>query len=150
MKKRYIVVLAGILATTSCAGVPKTGVTNGEFLPCPSSPNCVSSMAATPEGFIEPIDYTGLSREVAQLKLTAILKSEIDCRIIEIKEMNDGSSYIHAEFRSKFFRFVDDVEFLFPQNKSIIHVRSASRVGYSDMGVNRKRVERLRLRFSKE
>jgi uncharacterized protein (DUF1499 family) len=56
-------------------------------------------------------------------------------------------NYIRAEFVSKIFRFVDDVEFYFPDKKSkelLIHVRSASRVGYSDLGVNRKRIEQIR------
>jgi len=150
MKAEIFGLLAGILALSSCAGVPRTGLSDGKFLPCPSSPNCVSSMAAAPEGFAEPIDYSGLTRETARGKLTAILDSENDCRIVEEKETGDGSIYIHAEFRSKFFRFVDDAEFLFPENTRVIHVKSASRVGYSDMGVNRKRIERLRSRFSKE
>ena len=55
--------------------------------------------------------------------------------------------YIHAEFRSLVFQFVDDVEFYFPPEKSIIHVKSASRSGYYDFGVNRRRVERVRAAF---
>ena len=55
--------------------------------------------------------------------------------------------YIHTEFTSAFFRFVDDVEFLLDDGTRTIHVRSASRVGYSDFGVNRRRVEELRSRF---
>ncbi len=56
--------------------------------------------------------------------------------------------YIHAEFASAMFRFVDDVEFYFEDSRNIIHVRSASRVGYSDMGVNRKRIEQVRKLFA--
>jgi uncharacterized protein (DUF1499 family) len=59
----------------------------------------------------------------------------------------DWDNYIRAEFVSKIFRFVDDVEFYFPDKKSkelLIHVRSASRVGYSDLGVNRMRIEQIR------
>ena len=55
--------------------------------------------------------------------------------------------YIHAEFTSALFRFVDDVEFLLDSETKTIHVRSASRVGYSDLGVNRRRVEEIRSRF---
>lgn len=150
MKTGYIVLLAGILAATAWAASPQTGVRNGQFLPCPTSPNCVSSMTTDVQKFVEPIGYAGLTREAAREKLTAILESEKSCRIVEAKELEDGSYYIHAEFRSKFFRFVDDAEFLFPENENVIHVKSASRVGYSDMGVNRKRMELLRSRFSKE
>ena len=63
------------------------------------------------------------------------------------KIITKDERYIHAEFRSEWFRFVDDVEFCFDEQKNIIHVRSASRVGYSDFGVNRKRVEDIRNRY---
>lgn len=71
------------------------------------------------------------------------------CLIGEQKGLSDGGIYLHAEYRSKLFRFVDDVEFLFPPESNLIHVRSASRVGYSDMGVSRKRVAGLRARFTR-
>jgi len=58
-------------------------------------------------------------------------------------------NYIHAEFRSSIFRFIDDVEFSFPTDKNIIHVKSASRKGYYDFGANRRRAERLRVTFDK-
>ena len=58
------------------------------------------------------------------------------------------ASYLHVEFRSAFFRFVDDVEFLIDTEDQVIHFRSASRVGYSDLGVNRRRMERIREAFS--
>jgi uncharacterized protein (DUF1499 family) len=61
----------------------------------------------------------------------------------------EKEDYLHAEAKSLIFRFVDDVEFYFPVDQNIIHVRSASRVGQSDMGVNRKRVEEIRWRFDK-
>jgi len=60
----------------------------------------------------------------------------------------EEGDYLHAEARSLLFRFVDDVEFLFDADKQVIHVRSASRTGYSDLGVNRRRVERIRRAFS--
>ena len=59
----------------------------------------------------------------------------------------EQGTYLHAEIRSLLFRFVDDVEFSLDSNAGLIHVRSASRVGYSDFGVNRKRVERIRVAF---
>ena len=53
-------------------------------------------------------------------------------------------TYLHAEFTSRFMHYVDDVEFLYDQAAGLVHVRSASRVGYSDLGVNRKRIESIR------
>ena len=61
--------------------------------------------------------------------------------------VSSTNTYIHVEFTSLIFRFVDDVEFLFDDEKKLIHVRSASRVGYSDLGANRNRVEEIRKRF---
>ncbi len=55
------------------------------------------------------------------------------------------NNYIHTLSRSRIFKFVDDVEFYFPPNESVIHLRSASRVGQSDLGVNRRRLEQIRL-----
>jgi len=61
----------------------------------------------------------------------------------------EKEDYLHAEAKSLIFRFVDDVEFYFPATEKLIHVRSASRVGHSDLGVNRKRVEEIRSRFAR-
>jgi uncharacterized protein (DUF1499 family) len=80
-------------------------------------------------------------------RLVCLLESEPRCRIVGVDELANGSIYVHAEFRSALFRFVDDVEFLLPVDGSLIQVKSASRLGYSDMGVNRERVERLRVLF---
>jgi uncharacterized protein (DUF1499 family) len=126
----------------------RTGLIDGAFLPCPGSPNCVSSMETEGTAFIEPIRYGTLSRGQALDRLLALLKADDNCRIVEQKELQDGGMYVRAEYRSKLFRFVDDVEFLLAPESGIIQVRSASRVGYSDMGVNRKRVEELRARFT--
>jgi len=61
--------------------------------------------------------------------------------------VTEDGCYIHVEFTSFVFRFVDDAEFLLDEAVKTIHVRSASRIGYSDLGVNRKRVEMIRSRF---
>ena len=143
IRKIYIILITGmlILMLGGCASMVKnqTGLQDGAFLPCPDSPNCVSSMTEDSDHSIDPISYTDMTREEAILLLTKVIELE-DNSIITFSE----DSYIHAEFRSSFFRFVDDVEFFFPQDEQIIHVKSASRVGYSDFGVNRKRVEHLR------
>jgi uncharacterized protein (DUF1499 family) len=109
--------------------------------PCPDSPNCVSSQSTDEAHLIEPLHYSGSLADARQ-KLTAILEDMKRVRLAKVE-----TDYIHAEFRSSVFRFVDDVEFWFPPDKPIIHVKSASRKGYYDFGANRRRVERLRLKF---
>jgi len=121
----------------------ETGVIEGKFYPCPTSPNCVSSMAPKEDShYIEPIVYNDITRDFAVEKITVILKELKNTSIVE-----ESDEYIHAEVRSPFFKFVDDVEFYFPKDKNIIHVRSLARTGYSDFGVNRKRMEKIRVRF---
>lgn len=145
MNKRIAVVLIS-LSLAGCSGtVPNLGINNGKFMSCPPSPNCVNSQAADEAHFIEPIRYQG-TQQAAQDRLLQILKSEARSKILTVEE-----NYIRAEFSSALFGFVDDVEFYFPKQQAdgaFIHVRSASRIGYSDLGVNRERVERIRARFS--
>ena len=110
---------------------------------CPKSPNCVSSQAVDPEHTIGPLVYSD-SRAEAYTRLKKVLGEMKRTNIVAEKE-----DYLHAEATSLIFRFVDDVEFYFPATEKLIHVRSASRVGQSDLGVNRKRVEEIRSRFAK-
>ena len=118
--------------------------TGNKLTPCPSSPNCVSSLSDDRKHAIEPLQYTG-SRDEARNRLVDILDKQAAARVT----INEAD-YIHAEFRSQIFRFVDDVEFLFSDEEKIIHVKSASRIGYSDLGANRKRVEWIRRVFEVE
>jgi len=123
-----------------CSGVRPTdlGVKDGSLAPCPPSPNCVSSQSRDPEHAIAPFSYTASTpRAMADLK-----KVILGMKRSKIVEEHD--SYIHAEFTSAVWRFVDDVEFYFDDTAKLIHVRSASRLGKSDFGVNRKRVEEIR------
>jgi len=122
-----------------------TGFFEGEFHPCPGSPNCVSSMDVGADSYIKPFTYTSLSRQEAFDHLLGLLEKTRRCRIMTAEE-----AYIHAEFRSRLFRFVDDVEFFLPEQNKLVHIRSASRLGYSDFGVNRKRMEELRSLFEGE
>ena len=112
-----------------------------KLTPCPSSPNCVSSQSLDRKHAIEPLRYSG-SRDDARQRMLAVLNSLERVRIVQSE--ND---YVHAEFRSRLFGFIDDVELYFAEEDGLIHVRSASRVGYSDLGANRKRVERIRRMF---
>jgi uncharacterized protein (DUF1499 family) len=114
-----------------------------QFTPCPDSPNCVSTQSTDKAHYIEPLRYYGSLADARQ-KLINILENTKRVRLVKVE-----TNYIHAEFRSPIFRFVDDVEFLFPSEERIIHVKSASQSGYYDFGVNRRRVERLRSAFEK-
>jgi uncharacterized protein (DUF1499 family) len=93
--------------------------------------------------FIEPLHYTGSLADARQ-KLIDILENTKRVRLVKVE-----TDYIHAEFRSVMFQFVDDVEFYFPPDQAIIHVKSASRKGYYDFGANCRRVEGLRAIFEK-
>lgn len=139
--------LVSVLFIAGCGGtMPDLGINNGELTPCPNTPNCVNSQAVGEKQYIQPIRYAG-SRQEARTRLLQILKSEKRTEILTSQE-----NYIRSEFTSAFFRFVDDVEFYFPEepgDETIIHVRSASRVGRSDLGANRKRIERIRNKFYK-
>ncbi len=116
---------------------PRTGTSN-EIEPCPSSPNCVSSLASDEIHQIEPLRFTGPANEAWE-SLEAVLRDFPRTTIVE-----KSDTYIHVEARSRIFRFVDDVDFVLDVRESVIHVRSASRVGYGDLGVNRRRVEQIR------
>lgn len=122
---------------------PPLGATNGRLAPCPASPNCVCSHDADPEHQIEPLRFSG-SGAAAMARLREIIGKEPRTRILVAQP-----DYLRAEFRSLIFRFVDDVELLLDEPNQLIHIRSASRVGHSDLGVNRKRVERLRSEFAR-
>ncbi len=120
-----------------------TGATGSPDImqPCPSSPNCVSSFSKDKVHYVEPLRFAG-SRDKARQKLIEILENFRRTRLVKVEK-----DHIQVEFRSLIFRFVDDVEFYFPADESIIHVKSASRSGYYDFGANRRRVERLRAAF---
>ncbi len=111
---------------------------DGKLSECPDSPNCVSSQTIKKGHTIDPLSYKGSFSEAKQA-LLSIISSLPRTEIIV-----DNDRYIHVTFTSRLMRFVDDVEFLFDDTNKQIHVRSASRVGYSDLGVNKKRVENLR------
>ena len=113
----------------------------GKLSPCPKSPNCVSSLAVDKEHFIAPIPYGG-NNALTKHKLLEILNSFKRTRVVRIE-----GNYIQAEFVSSVFRFVDDVEFYLDDAVKVIQVKSASRTGYSDFGVNRRRVEMIRKKF---
>jgi uncharacterized protein (DUF1499 family) len=114
---------------------------SGTLRPCPSSPNCVSSEAGTSAAQrVEPFAAPGGTQDLA--KLATLVGGWPRAAII-----TSSGGYLHAEFTSLIMRFVDDVEFRYDTAAKVIHVRSASRLGKSDLGVNRKRVEALRQKW---
>ncbi len=118
------------------------GLVNGKLRPCPDTPNCVSSEEPDKFCTIEPFGFKGQSRD-AWLKM----KNSVIQLGGKIEKSTDN--YLWATFQTKFWRFTDDLELQLDPSKNVIQVRSASRVGKGDMGMNRKRVEQLRLLFNK-
>ena len=119
------------------------GVKDGRLAPPKTTPNCVSSQAAPSdtEHFIAPIAFKG----DAPAAVAAVRKAVEGMRDATVIRQEGG--YLYAEYRSKLMRFVDDVEFFHDDKAGLIHVRSASRLGRRDMGVNRARVEAIRGRI---
>ena len=118
------------------------GVKDGRLAPPKSTPNCVSSQAdpGDAEHYIAPIPFKG-DAVAAMAAVRKAVESMRDATIIRAE-----GYYLYAEYRTKIMRFVDDVEFLYDDKAGLIHVRSASRLGRRDFGVNRTRVESLRAR----
>lgn len=131
MKKSLLALLPFL---TACAGEPpqNIGVRDGRLSPCPESPNCVSSFESSEEHSIAALDAT-----LAQIQQVVLALDEAN--IVE-----QSSDYMYVEFTSRLMGYVDDVEFLYDSASNQTHVRSASRLGYSDLGANRKRIEAIR------
>lgn len=131
MKKALLAVIPFLSA---CAGEPpqNIGVNSGQLTPCPESPNCVSSFATDEAHAIQP-----LAANLQQIE--QILAGNDAAAVVTSRD-----NYLYAEFTSRIMGYVDDVEFLYDQSAAVTHVRSASRLGYSDMGANRKRIEAIR------
>ena len=117
------------------------GVRDGKLAPCPSTPNCVCSQSEDAGHKIEPLTYKS-TPEVAFTQLKQAIESQPRTKII-----TQSPNYLYAEFTSAIMKFVDDVEFYLDEDAKVIHVRSASRLGQSDLGVNRKRIETIRAKL---
>jgi uncharacterized protein (DUF1499 family) len=117
------------------------GVRDGRLKPVPTSPNAVSSQAAADDRghWIAPLRHRG-ARDTVLSGLAAIVRGQPRTSVVA-----QTADYLHAEFTSALMGFVDDVEFWLPPTEpGVIHVRSASRLGHSDLGANRARIETLR------
>ena len=125
----------------------RLGLIDGKLAPCPDSPNCVTTAPGAGDKSMEPLQFTGTVDEALD-RLETIARTFPRTRVVSRTDR-----YLHIEFRSWLFRFVDDVEFHIPPDQEAdrplrIDFRSASRTGYSDLGVNRKRMTQFASRFS--
>lgn len=114
------------------------GVRDGKLVPCPNTPNCVSSQSSDTEHSIQALTYNSTPKE-AMADLKTVIQGMKKTKII-----TENKNYLYVEFTSAIMGFVDDVEFYVDEAAKVIHVRSASRLGQSDLGVNRKRIETIR------
>jgi uncharacterized protein (DUF1499 family) len=150
--KNLIYIIPLLLVLVSCQGeapkdigvsIQKIGKMNRFALKaCPPKPNCVSSIKelSSESNYIEPIKIHS-NKEFAFEKIAKILLNDKSVKVI-----TQTDDYIRAEFKSKVFKFVDDVEFFFGDH-GVIQVRSASRLGHYDMNANKKRIEKIRFKF---
>jgi len=132
-------ILSGILA--ACAGERPNnlGAKDGSLAACPASPNCVSSQADDERHRITPLVLSG-DPDAAFARLKLVLGQRSDTTIRE-----ELPGYLRVELRT--LLFVDDGEFMLDRSRQVIQVRSASRLGYSDLGKNRSRMEEIRGQF---
>lgn len=111
--------------------------------PCPNSPNCVSSaLDENPAKQIDPFHYSG---DEDPLSIILRIVEQMPRSHLEKREEH----YLHVTFHSRFFSFIDDVEFSYNPDQKSISVRSAARTGYYDFGVNRRRLKKIRKKFQK-
>jgi len=121
------------------------GLVSGKLIPCPHKPNCVySEFSEDTTHYIAPIDYSGTAPEKAWAGILQVIEESGGTITISDWE------YMAATFSVSLFGFIDDVECRLDTSKNRIHIRSASRVGYSDLGVNKKRVEKIRRLFKQK
>ena len=139
-----LAVSSSVILLSACSGTrPDTiGIHEGKLAPCPSSPNCVNSRTNNTDHAIKPIAF---KQPVSQAEAMRSIKEAL-LSLPRTEIITETPTYLYAEATSKIMRFVDDVEFLFPEQDLIseVHVRSASRKGYRDFGVNRERIEAVR------
>lgn len=145
LKPRTVFPLLGLLLLTGCSGTAPSnlGLHNGSFTPCPDSPNCVSSDEKRESHFVSPIKFSITAKQAFEHS-KKYFSSSSNFKITTVKP-----NYLRIEDTSMIMGFVDDIELNVRPDEKIIAIRSASRVGHSDFGVNKERVERFRLEFNK-
>ena len=123
---------------------PVLGVYEGRLSPCPASPNAVSSHTESAEHWVPPLPAHGTPTEALRRCRTACL-AEPGTRLV-----SETNVYLRFEVVTRWWRFIDDLECLYDPLSNVIQVRSASRIGHSDLGTNRRRIERIRRRLNGE
>ena len=134
-----IIILIVVLAAHKNNAIPANiGVKDGVLAPLPDSPNAVSSQTDQKEKRVDPLPFSGdLEQTKTRVKIAV---AEFGGALI----LTENPDYLHVVFTVPVIPFKDDVEFFFSEKDNQVHYRSASRVGYSDLGVNRKRYMRLK------
>jgi uncharacterized protein (DUF1499 family) len=120
---------------------------DGRLAPCPTSPNCVCSQATDPDHVVAAISYQG-ERDDAHRRLLIALASLPRTTVISEDQLTATTTYLHLTATTLIMRFTDDIELLIDDTSKHIEIRSLSRIGYSDFGVNRRRVEAIRQAFA--
>lgn len=115
----------------------------GQLKKLPATPNCVSSQTNQKKKRVDPLPYCGTA-EQSKAKLLAYLTAQP-----RVKVKKDRPDYLYVVYTSKLWRFKDDVEFYFDDDSRLIQFRSGSRLGYSDMGVNRQRYNDIKAAYLK-
>lgn len=134
--------LLSLLLLAGCHTRPMSLTNPAEALwPCPRTPNCVSTEATSRRHLMAPLPFHGTAKAAQEHARSALLQEP------RIRIVLERPGYIRAEARSRFWRFVDDVEVVVDSTAKLVRFRSASRVGRSDLGVNRARMERFSQRF---
>ncbi len=140
-----IFIIISAFALASCnSSVPETvGLRFNQLQDCPGSPNCVSTTTEQEDKLMDALPFKGSLADTKQALKATIEATE------RTKIIKESLVYIHAEFQTKSGIFTDDVEFLLDQNSKKVHFKSASRVGHSDLGANRKRMEKFKMDYLK-
>lgn len=122
----------------------RLGWHDGKWKPCAWMPNCVNSTAAVNDAqhHIAPLHFSG-DAAGAWKRLTALIAQHERVNLVR-----QDNAYLYAEFKSRGMGYVDDVEFALDAAAGLIQMRSASRLGVRDFGVNRARLESLRAAFA--
>jgi uncharacterized protein (DUF1499 family) len=137
-----VLVAAGQLGWLAGQRPTDLGVRDGRLKLPPPTPNAVSSQAGDEAHRVEPLRFDGDPHQ-AFARLRRLIAGWPGAAIVA-----ESPGYLHAEFSTRWLRFVDDVELYLEGSAKLIHVRSASRLGHSDLGTNRRRVEAIRARFA--
>lgn len=138
--RRALFIVAALFSLSACTSTPPANLgmqADGKLASCPDSPNCVSSFASQSDTthYIPPIKVSAGGWSMLQKVVAAKPRFRI---------ARKTEDYLHVEATTRILHFVDDLEFLYQPSKMLVQLRSASRVGYSDFGKNRSRIEKLR------